>query len=238
MIQGLYTAATGMVAHQTRLDVQANNLANVGTTGFKADLVAIDRAEIAGDAEGDRQLAMSTVHAGRSGIDMTPGSIRLTGNPLDLAIQGPGLLVVQTPQGDRYTRGGSFVRDAQGYLATDAGFRVLGSNGPIAVPEAGLQVNESGRLPDGQTLRFVSDADPAQLVKTGGNLFAPADEANPPVAAGSAVVAQGQLEASNVNLVLTMVEMLSTLRSYEAYQRTIQALDQTVGQAATDLGRV
>ncbi len=238
MIQALYTASTGMVAHQTRLDVLANNLANAGTAGFKQDLLAIDTTQVPGDPEGDGQLSMSTVSATRSRTDMTPGSIRPTGNLFDLAIQGPGLFVVSTPDGDRYVRSGAFVRDPAGFLSTDAGFRVLGTTGPIRVPDAGLLVDGNGRLPDGQTLRFVSDADPARLVKTGGNLFAPADETTPPEPLDDVVVAQGHLENSNVNLVLTMVEMLSTLRSYEAYQRTIQALDQTVGQAATDLGRV
>ncbi len=237
MIHALYTASTGMVAHQTRLDVLANNLANVGTTGFKQDLVAIDTVPVA-DTPDSAQLRMSTVHAARSGTDMTPGGIRPTGNPLDLAIQGPGLFVVSTPGGERYVRSGSFIRDAGGFLATDAGFRVLGATGPIRVPEAGLEIDGTGRLPDGQALRFVSDADPARLLKTGSNLFAPVDETVPPEPAEGVVVAQGHLENSNVNVVLTMVEMLSTLRSYEAYQRTIQALDQTVGQAATDLGRV
>ncbi len=240
MIQALYTATTGMAAQQTRLDVLANNLANVTTTGFKQDLVAVDTTQIpnAVQGEGEYGLVMSTVHAARSGIDMTPGSIRQTGNLFDLAIEGPGLFVVATPDGDRYLRGGSFVRDANGYLSTDGGFQVLGQSGPIRVPETGLVVDGSGRLPDGQALRFVSDADPSRLVKTGNNLYAPIDEAQPPDALTDVVVAQGHLENSNVNVVLTMVEMLATLRSYEAYQRTIQALDTTNGQAAGDLGRV
>ncbi|HTX53412.1 MAG TPA: flagellar hook-basal body protein [Candidatus Baltobacteraceae bacterium] len=240
MIQALYTAASGMASNQTRLDVLANNLANVGTTGFKQDLVAIDTTQLANavQGEGEYALTMSTVHAGRSGIDMTPGSIRSTGNLMDLAIEGPGLIVVSTPDGERYTRGGSFVRDANGYLTTDAGFQVMGQSGPIRVPETGLVIDGTGRLADGQALRFVSDAEPSRLVKAGGNLYAPADETTPPDAVNDVAIAQGQIENSNVNVVRTMVEMLCTLRSYEAYQRTIQALDQTNGQASTDLGRV
>jgi flagellar basal-body rod protein FlgF len=238
MIQALYTASTGMVAHQNRLDVLANNLANAATSGFKQDLVAIDTTQVASGSGGDDQLIMSTVHADRSSVDMTPGSLHPTGNLLDLAIQGPGLFVVSTPDGERYVRSGAFVRDAGGFLSTAAGHRVLGANGPIQVPDTGFLIDGNGKLPDGQALRFVSDADPGRLVKVGGNLFAPADAATPPDATTDVTVAQGHLENSNVSVVLTMVEMLSTLRSYEAYQRTIQALDQAVGQGANDLGRV
>lgn len=237
MIQGLYTAASGMVAHQIRLDMLANNLANVDTAGFKADLVALDVSVTPQDSLSGSSLPMSSVLADRPGIDPRPGPLKTTGNPLDLAIVGPGLFVVETPQGERYTRAGNFVQDAEGFLTTNNGFRVLGSGGPIAVPETGLRIDEAGRLATGETLRFVAGPERAHLIKVGDNLFASEGETARPEDLAAARVVQGQVEGSNVNVVMTMVEMLATMRTYEAYQRTIQALDQTVGQAANDLGR-
>ncbi len=238
MIQGLYTAASGMVAHQIRLDMLANNLANVDTAGFKADLVALDVSVAPQDSMSNSSIPMSSVLAGRPGVDPRPGPLKATGNPLDLAIVGPGLFVVETPQGERYTRAGNFAQDAGGFLTTQNGFRVLGSGGPIAVPETGLQMDETGRLATGETLRFVAGPERARLIKVGDNLFASEGEAGRPEDLPAARVVQGQVEGSNVNVVMTMVDMLATMRTYEAYQRTIQALDQTVGQAANDLGRV
>jgi flagellar basal-body rod protein FlgF len=238
MIQGLYTAASGMVAHQVRLDMLANNLANVDTTGFKADLLALDVSVTPQDSMSDSSLPMSSVLADRPGVDPRPGPLKATGNPLDLAIVGPGLFVVETPQGERYTRAGDFAQDAEGYLTTHGGLRVLGSGGPIAVPGTGLQIDETGRLATGETLRVVAGPERARLVKVGDNLFASEEGAARPEDLAGAKIVQGQVEGSNVNVVMTMVEMLATMRSYEAYQKTIQALDQTVGQAANDLGRV
>jgi flagellar basal-body rod protein FlgG len=237
MIQGLYTAASGMAAHQLRIDVLANNLANVDTPGFKADLVTIDQSVIPENLTSDILAPLSTVEVGRPGMNLAPGALKNTGNPLDLAIIGPGLFVVDTPQGERYTRAGNFVRDAEGFLATQDGFRVLGSDGPVAVPEAGFHVDANGRVAGGGSLRVVGSERLEGLVKVGATLFGPAEGAPAPGELTDATVTQGQLEGSNVNVVMGMVEMLATMRTYEAYQKTIQALDQTVGQAANDLGR-
>jgi flagellar basal-body rod protein FlgF len=238
MIHGLYSAASGMVAHQTRLDMLANNLANVDTAGFKADLVSFDVSVTPPDSMSDSALPMSSVLVDRPGVDPRPGPLKTTGNPLDLAIVGPGLFVVETPQGERYTRAGNFVQNTEGFLTTNTGFRVLGSGGPIAVPVTGLQMDETGRLATGESLRFVAGPEQARLVKVGDNLFAPVSETARPADLPAATVVQGQIEGANVNVVMTMVDMLATMRSYEAYQKTIQALDQTVGEAANDLGQV
>jgi flagellar basal-body rod protein FlgG len=163
--------------------------------------------------------------------------VRNTGNPLDLAILGHGLFVVETPQGERYTRAGNFIRSSNGFLTTPDGLRVLGTDGPIRVPDGGLTVEANGSLRGGGALRIVDGPDLKTFKKVGGNLYTLADMASPPTDLPSPSIAQGQLEASNVNVALTMVEMLATMRSFEAYQRTMQALDQTVGQAASELGR-
>lgn len=237
MIQGLYTSASGMAAHQLRIDILANNLANVDTPGFKADLITIDQSVIPENLASEMLSPMSTVEPGRPGVNLAPGALKTTGNALDLAIIGPGLFVVDTPQGERYTRAGNFVRDAQGFLATQDGFRVMGTDGPVSVPETGFRVDANGRVGDGGALRIVGSENFQGLVKIGASLYATAEGAPAPADLSDATVAQGQLEGSNVNVVMSMVEMLATMRTYEAYQKTIQALDQTVGQAANDLGR-
>jgi flagellar basal-body rod protein FlgG len=237
VIPGLYTASSGMVAHQAKLDVLANNLANADTVGFKADVPAVD---VSGsppfDLSGQESPAASP-GAGRLGLDLSPGILKQTGNPFDLAILGTGLFVVQTPQGERYTRAGSFTRDANGFLVTPEGFQLLSDGGPVRVPEGGLRVGSRGEIAGAGRLRIVAGPDHPGLTKAGGNLYALIPGAAPPPAAPETTVVQGQLESSNVNVVRTMVEMLATLRSYEAYQRTIQALDQTANQAAGELGR-
>jgi flagellar basal-body rod protein FlgG len=246
MISGLYTAASGMAAFQTKLDVLANNLANVDTPGFKADVFTVIPS---GPSPLDLDGAASptgSVEPGQTALDVSPGVLKHTGNPLDLAIAGPGLFVVETRQELAYTRAGNFSRSADGFLVTPEGFRVLGANGPIRVPEQGVAVDARGRVSgiagaeaarvEGQ-LRVVLGPAPGSLVKVGANLYAPAAGAAPPRDLEEPVIVQGAVEASNVNVVRSMVEMLATLRAYEAYQKTIQAIDQTAGQAAGDLGR-
>jgi flagellar basal-body rod protein FlgG len=246
MISGLYTAASGMAAFQTKLDVLANNLANVDTPGFKADLFTLVPS---GTSPLDTDGAASptgSVEPGQTALDLSPGVLKHTGNPLDLAIAGPGLFAVETGQGVAYTRAGNFSRSAEGFLVTPEGFRVLGTNGPIRLPEQGVSVDARGQVSastgteaartEGQ-LRIVVGPALGSLTKVGANLYVPTDGAGAPRDLAEPTIVQGALEASNVNVVRSMVEMLATMRSFEAYQKTIQAIDQTAGQAAGDLGR-
>jgi len=145
-----------------------------------------------------------------------------------------------------YTRAGNFSRNADGYLVTPEGFRVLGTGGPIRVSEQGFTVDSRGQVStvagtgaagtEGQ-LRIVAGPAPENLVKFGANLYVPADGAADPPDLPEAGIVQGAIEASNVNVVRSMVDILVTMRSFEAYQRTVQAIDQTAGQATADLGR-
>jgi flagellar basal-body rod protein FlgG len=238
MITALYNAASGIVANQVKLDVLANNLANAETPGFKADLVSLVAEDVVRPRPGETTPTPSHVVTGRGGVDMTPGPCRPTGNPLDFAILGSGLFVVATPAGERFTRAGGFTRDAEGYLTTLQGYRVLGEQGPLRVPEGGVRLEAGGRLAGGDRFRIVAGPDGQALEKAEGNLYAPAPGAAPPSPVETPAVVQGHVEGSNVNVVLAMVEMLVTLRSAEAYQRTIQAADQMIGRAVNDLGRV
>ncbi|HEX2952736.1 MAG TPA: flagellar hook-basal body complex protein, partial [Bacillota bacterium] len=137
MIRGLYTAASGLAVQWERQEAIANNLANVGTAGYKRDdligttfeehmiyAVRAGNARYIGNATGG-SVDFQTV------TDFTPGTLQQSDNPLDLALEGQGFFVVQTPQGERLTRNGEFTLDNAGYLVNHQGYRVLGENGPI-----------------------------------------------------------------------------------------------------------
>jgi len=232
MKTSLYLAASGMVSQLGKLDVLAHNLANVETPGFKGDVVV---------PEGLRRGRPSTVGVSLA-TDPRPGPLRRTENPLDLALSGEGFFVIETPQGPRYTRAGNFTRDGEGDLATQAGDKVMGTDGPIRLPDQGFVVDTRGRILQGEreigALRIVQPESPEDLVKEGGTLFTLREGAPEPREAEAVTVRQGFLEASNVNVVQTVSRMLSTLRTYEAYQKIIQALDQSMDKAINELGRV
>lgn len=247
MIRGLYSAASGMLAEADRIDVISNNLANVNTAGFKKDVaVTKDFAEIlitrvndgndtpviGGMGTGVVVDEVATIHAA--------GTIKTTGNDFDLAIEGKGFFTVQTPQGIRYTRNGTFAKSTQGELVTSDGYRVLGENGPIIINGGKMTVGTDGRvLVDdvevGQ-LRMRDFGDEKQLAKEGASLYtAPAGQQGQPF---SGSIKQGALEMSNVNVISDMVNMIANYRNYEINGKVVQAHDQLLGKAANEVGKV
>ncbi|MGE5584871.1 MAG: flagellar basal-body rod protein FlgF [Bacillota bacterium] len=263
MVRGLYAAASGMAAGMLRQDVIAQNLANVDTPGYKKDVALIGsfgdemavRVEGMEDAGGRgawrlaRTVPLGTLGSGAyvvaTGFDRSGGPIVETGAPLDLAIQGDGYFVVQTPDGvEAYTRNGSFTLNSRGELVTSDGMRILGETGPVVVPSGSeVEVRGDGRMTvDGRAvarLRVVTFDDPSALRKTGGGLFeAPPGVARPVGAAGNVLVRQGFLEMSNVTAVTEMVQMIAGMRAYETCQRVIWFLDQTLDKSINDVGRV
>ncbi len=241
MLRGLYVAAEGMAARQKAQDAVANNLANLNTTGFKADHPVFEAVyeRALWRVQGARATPIGTLSAGaivrEFYTDLRAGALVSTGNPLDVAIDGAGYFAVQTPQGVRYTRNGAFQLNAQGILTTREGFPVLGANGqPIQVPQgAAVQIGENGSV-------FANGAPIAQLLIADGTLtkdpngyFAGAAQPipNPRVVAGA-------LESSNVNLVREMVRMIELIRAYETHQKVIHAHDETLGKAINELAKV
>ncbi|NJD69419.1 MAG: flagellar hook-basal body protein [candidate division NC10 bacterium] len=245
MISGLYVAASGMMAQMAKMEVLSQNLANAGTPGFKGDLLVIE-----GGRRGPLQPAVlvegspltpQPVRAGRRVTDFSRGLIRQTENPLDLANNGSGFFVVQTPRGVRYTRAGNFAVGADGALQALDGSRVQGKKGEIRVPSGRFVVDSNGRiLVNGQEidrLRMI-DPDPAALIREGGSLFTlkPSAEAPPP--AKGVEIRQGYLEGSNVDPVVAMTQLMVSLRASEAYQKALHALAQSLNQAASELSRI
>lgn len=246
MIRGLYTAATGLALQWERQEAIANNLANVGTTGYKRDETLVSKSfndHFLYAVSGNQRQPVGTVGHGVAGTmtmtDFSTGVLAETGNSLDLAIEGEGFLVVETPQGERLTRNGSLTRDAQGYLVTSQGQRVLGENGPIILTGPEVEIRPNGDVvSQGDIvgrLRLEKPATKGSILKEGVNLF----RANGALApAENCQVRQGMLERSNVNSVLEMVRMIEVSRSYEAAQKVIAAHDAALEKAVTEVGRV
>ncbi|MBI5509022.1 MAG: flagellar basal-body rod protein FlgF [Deltaproteobacteria bacterium] len=240
MADGIYAALTGAVAQSQALDVVANNLANADTTGFKRDQVTF--RESLARARGDRVADPTARHVAVDQIrpDFRPGASHETGNPLDLSLETPGFFVLQTAQGERFTRAGAFRVQADGAVTSQDGDPVLGDGGPLQVdPRRPWRVDATGTLwsderPVGR-VRVVAFADPEGLVREARAQWrAPVGKRPSPVEASVRV---GALERSNVNAVEAMTQLVWISRAYESFHRTIEVFRAVDSRTVTDLGR-
>ncbi|HWL30661.1 MAG TPA: flagellar basal-body rod protein FlgF [Xanthobacteraceae bacterium] len=216
---------------QRQLDIVANNIANLNTTGFKADNAVF--AEFLTSSAREEQFAapdrrVSFVQDRMSWHDMRQGAFEHTGNPFDVAIDGDGMLVVQTAAGERYTRNGALQINNAGELVTASGDRVMGDSGPIVLQltdrdvvitkDGTIKVREGTNLTSDSTrgkLRIVTFADPQQLQKDGANTFKAPDGVTPqPVPDANINVVQGSVEKSNVRSIIEMTQMIALTRAY------------------------
>lgn len=224
MERGLYIAASGMVAEQMRQDQIANDLANASTPGYKADRVtqrAFGDLLLTNTVTGQTIGGLTTgVGIDRMVTDLTPQPLRATGEPLDMAIAGDGFFAVQTPQGVRYTRNGQFTEAANGTLTDQLGNAVLGRNGQP------VKVGADGRVNAQDVGVFALTG----VAKQGDNLFTGS-------AGGQATgtVRAGELEGSGVDPARTMVDMIASFRAFEAGQRAIQTIDDSLHKTATQV---
>ncbi len=224
MERGLYIAASGMVAEQMRQDQIANDLANASTPGYKADRVT-QRAfgdlllsnTVTGQPIGGLTMGVSI---DRMVTDLAPQPLRDTGEPLDMAIVGDGFFAVQTPQGVRYTRNGQFTESAAGTLTDQLGNPVLGRNGQPVRVGAGGHANATD----------VGVFALANVAKQGDNLFTGTGAGQ-----ASGTVRSGSLEGSGVDPARTMVDMIASFRAFEAGQRAIQTIDDSLHKTATQV---
>jgi len=234
MSSGVYIAAAGAVAQSMALDATANNIANASTDGFHADRVTFKEALTSARSA---DVAMASV-ATAKGVDGSNGALMQTGNPLDLALDGDGYFKVQTPNGERYTRAGNFQVDGNHQLTTLDGFPVLGQGGPITLPAnaATIAVADDGTISaDGNQVGKLELAKfaPTQLTREGGSLFSASGQ---PASGDSAKVRSGMLEASNVNVVHGVVDLVKISRTYETLMRMIQGYHDVETRAARELG--
>jgi flagellar basal-body rod protein FlgF len=219
----LLVGLSRQIALRRELDVIANNLANLNTAGFKAENVLFER-HLFGEARSDHfalpaDRRINFVLDRETRTDMAQGPFTMTGSKLDAAIDGDGFFVVETPEGERYTRAGTFSINATGELVTPAGHRVLGAGGPIVVdPEnPDIMIAADGTVSDrtqefGQ-LRLVRFENSAQLAKHGDNTYAAEGIAPLPADARTRVV-QGAIEKSNVQPVMEIGRMIEVTRAY------------------------
>ncbi|MBO9515598.1 MAG: flagellar basal-body rod protein FlgG [Variovorax sp.] len=252
MIRSLYVAKTGLEAQQTQLDVVSNNLANVATTGFKKsravfeDLLYQNLRQVGGQSSDQTRLP-SGLQVG-TGVRVvatermhSQGNLTKTDNPKDVAINGKGFFQVTMPDGTMaYTRDGSFQTNADGQLVTASGYTIepainipqnatsltIGRDGIVSVTQAGSQATvQIGQL---QIADFLN---PTGLQSMGENLYTETDSSGAPNVVnpgvdGAGILSQGYVEASNVNVVEELVNMIATQRSYEINSKAIQTSDQ------------
>ncbi len=242
MQNALLIGLSRQVALSRELDVVANNIANMNTTGFKADGSLFE--EYLNSAARAADTRVSFVQDRATWIDMSAGALERTGNALDVAINGDGFFAVQTQRGVRYTRNGSFQINPSGQLVTAQGDPVLGDGGPITFqptdrqisisPDGTISVREGNSKADSQRgkLRLVSFANPRQLQKDGNGTFNYAGN-DAPVEAKTATIAQGALEKSNVRAVVEMSRMIEITRSYTQIAAMLQQ-QSDLGQSSID----
>lgn len=257
MVRGLYTSYTGMLNQQYRLDTITNNLANAATTGYKSEGVtsrAFDSVlaiKIKDGSENyvNRQIGSLNlgVKIGENYTDYEQGAFKTTDNTYDLALEGNGFFSISFTSksgatSTLYTRDGEFTVDAQGALRTKEGDFVLGEGGEISIPTEATSVSidtQGNVTADGvfiDKLLITDFEDYDYLKKYGENLYIATDGATEIDSVAS--VRQGYLEASNVNVVEQMVDMINISRAYESNQKVMQAIDETLDKAVNQVGRV
>jgi flagellar basal-body rod protein FlgF len=252
MENALLIGLSRQTALERKLDVIANNLANVNTAGFKADSSLFEEylntpAHEDNFVQSDRRV--SFVQDRGTYRDMSPGPVDATKNPLDVAIDGSAFLTVQTPAGERYTRDGSLHIDSQGQLVTVTGNPVLGANGPIIFQQTDHDINIT---PDGTitvvegsgrtdsirgALRLVSFPDAQRMLKEGFNLYTAGDGAGPQADTKS-TVRQGFIEKSNVSAVGEMTRMMDVTRAYTSIATLMQQQSELQKTAVQQLADV
>ncbi|GIV61748.1 MAG: flagellar basal body rod protein FlgG [Rhodothermaceae bacterium] len=246
MLRAIRTAATGMSAQQSGVDNIANNLANANTVGYKrSNLVFHDllyqtmRAGSEGEQQGIEPAALQMGHGAAAVAtvrNFTQGSLLDTGNPLDIALNGDGFLQVRRPDGSiAYTRDGTLTRNAEGTLVTQSGLPI---EPDIAIPETAVEIHismdgvvsvrlqgELDAVEVGQ-IELARFANPAGLNPIGGNLYEQTETSGEPTIGtpgqdGLAVIMQGYLEASNVDVVQEMVNLIAAQRTYELNSKMV-----------------
>jgi flagellar basal-body rod protein FlgF len=237
MAGGYYTALSGMRTRMDALDRLAADIANASTAGYKT--------ERAGTRQADRPNFGATLQSavdvanGEARTDLRPGAMASTGRAMDIAIQGSGFFVVQTGQGERYTRNGHLVRGLDGTLSTDEGNAVLGTEGPIKIDTGTVEVEADGTVRNAGSiagkLKIVDLGDNPKLFRDGGSRFS--TEGTPAIVEKPTIVT-GSLEQSNVSMADRVAELSDVARNFETLLRAVSVLMNDVDRGAiTELGR-
>ncbi|HEQ72214.1 MAG TPA: flagellar hook-basal body protein [Spirochaetia bacterium] len=282
MLRGMYTGASGMIAQMHRMDAVANNLANVDLDGYKRD-TAVFKAfpEMLLRRQNDEGVytfpcgsvdTMPIVGRLGTGVELNEvftsfeqGAMKPTGNEFDMALENKGFFAVQTGDGERYTRNGSFLLNPEGYLVTKSGDYVMGEEDPIQLQKYNFMIDADGviwrdasvagdaarlvnmnevtweNMERYDRLRLVDFAEERYLAKQGNSYWQETRESGPATIIPDNLrpkVRTGYLEASNVNPILEMVQMIDVNRAYEANQKVIQSHDALAGKLINEVARV
>lgn len=258
MIRGLYTSGWSMLAIQKKMDVISNNMANVSTNGYKKDTLVLESfpdlltkiiKDYNGTPSSSRNIGTMELgnDVGEVFTDYTQGQLTKTENNLDMAIRDSrnAFFTVSVTDADGnekelYTRDGSFTKGSDNSLLTKDGNAVMGENGPIILGSGEFTVGEDGTIiQNGEVvdkLLIKEFTDTTVLKKYGDNLVQA--DAGAETGNFSGTVQQGFIELSNVNIVREMVDMITVMRSYEANQKVLQAMDGTLDKAVNEVGAV
>jgi len=251
MIRSLYTASTGMIAQQQQIDVTSNNIANVNTTGFKKGRAEYEdlmyqnlNYTSSRTSEETRNPVGIQVGLGTKISAITKlfsqGSLKETGNNLDMAIAGGGFFKITLPNGENgYARSGEFKVDANGTVVTSQGYKL---EPEMTIPENSTQINiskdgiisvatETGEQIEVGQLQLVNFINPSGLNAIGGNIFTQTENSGAPVEGiagtdGLGQIQQGFVEASNVQLVTEMTDLITGQRAYEANSKSVKTVDE------------
>lgn len=242
MLNGIFSTLSGKTANEKKLDVIANNVANALTPGFKAIEAAFSTTNLDDDIEPD-QVPVSYVNIPTSYTRFSDAALVNTGNPLDLGLEGDGFFAVTTQGGTMYTRNGQFMLDASGRLVTHDGNAVQSQGGgDITVPAGGKDVRIGG---DGSVyvdklfvdrLKVADFKNRQALKNAGANLFVNTDSKDQEMPAEHFVLHQGAYETSNVDVMKSMVQMITVLRAYESYAKVDQSTSDMLAKLI-DLGK-
>lgn len=249
MFRSIYASGTAMLTQEKRMDIISNNVANANTTGFKEDeLISrsfrdelISRLDETNMVNKVREVGPYNhgIHVDQVITAFGGGAMIDTQNYTDAAIEGDGFFVLNTNEGERYSRNGEFKVTNEGILVNQNGFAVLGQNGQINVGNGEFKINRSGDVynSDGEyvdTIRLAAFDNNALLRKQGDNLYY---NTTANMQESTATIRQGFIEGSNVNMVSAMVDMIKTYRNYETNQRVIQSID-GIAAKTVELGKI
>ena len=236
MIKGIYTAARALEYRKNSIDVIANNLANVNTTGYKREVPFSEVINKMGDVQTKRVTNQSQ------------GDLSLTANPLDFAITGLGFFALKNDQGGiQLTRNGRFKISDEGFLTDGTGNRVLGKNGPIEMEatmfdqNSTIHVTNNGEIKIGEkiidTLLIMNVENSNELSRSGQSNFTSENQEYFTLPEDKYTISQGYLEGANTNIMEEMSAMIQLNKEYESAQKIISTLDHTLGKA-NEIGTV
>lgn len=235
MDRSIFVALSGAVVQEKRLEVLTDNLANVNTAGFKKQKPLFEDAMP--DGYGIRDFASMD----KVVTDMSQGPSEKTGRMLDLAIKGEGFFVMNTGNGPRYTRDGSFTLATDGTLTSREGFPVTGEKGVIKLTSPDVAIDAEGNIREKgaivDRLKVVSFSNLMDLRREG-NFFMPVEGARETAVSRETAIDQGYVETSNVNAVRAMTTMIEAMRSFETHTKMIQTIDDMTRKAIEEVGRV